>query len=84
MLWKTSLRQFSKEAKFRISLDQQSKVITEVRAIKNISNLRCGPLVFTPNKAFSKTKQNKKNKHTHIKTKRDLSLVFLHHFLHDF
>ena len=48
MLWKTSLRQFSKEAKLSISLDQQSKVITEVRAIEKYIESKARTTCFYP------------------------------------
>ena len=66
MLWKTSLRQFSKEAKFRISLDQQSKVITEVKAIEKYIESKVRTTCFYPEQSFFKNKtKQKKQTHTH-------------------
>ena len=60
---KTSLRQFSKKLKLRISLDQQSKVgyslfllYAHVKDHRNKLELKSIPLAFTSYKAFSKNK----------------------------
>ena len=76
---KTSPRSFFKKSKLSISRDQQSEVsysllllYVQAEAYQKILKLRCWPLGFTSYiKLF-------------YKTKKDLKLVSLPHFLHDF